>query len=237
MKVGKPVCSPRTPYGRQASSVEAEEIHSGNILMPHVSPYIQFREAAESRQRRKKSSPNPAHMKRRNRDVSVTLKQIQIELRGHQGPDLRAWHSPMGKQQVVPSLHHDPRLLRQWDRPVVCMAEKRMHLEPSGYREQVTGNRGASAPGCARMASGLNLTPARTQSAKRKRRQSNNPLMALRGRRQACLLINWEEGKPSFPPSKGNSTQQQPSEPGGSDRLVRGSLYPVTCPLYPYPHG
>src|ERR1700722_10959 len=102
------------PDGGEARRVEAEEINSGLSGVGHIGAYVQLGKAREARDWGQPAGSNSAHAKRNDSDPAFAVEGVESQLFGNQRPYCCDRNGPMGEQQVVPDLLHDPRAGRQW---------------------------------------------------------------------------------------------------------------------------
>ena len=128
MKVGQMIKPPRSPDCGKTRSIKAKEIHTRLAVMFHVSADVEFRKTREARQRRKSAAVNAAHAEWNDSDPALAVVGVEGELLRDERPDGFNRKRPVGEEQVVPRLLHDPLACGQGPRTMSHGLQERMHL-------------------------------------------------------------------------------------------------------------
>ncbi len=117
----------RSPHSGTTRCVEAEEVDARFAVIGDIGAHIQFRQRGKSGYRREISGANAAHAERNDTDPALGTEGIERKLRRNQRPDLIRRDRPVGEEQIMPGLLHDPGAGGQRPRTVRGLAEQRVH--------------------------------------------------------------------------------------------------------------
>src|SRR5712692_1077585 len=127
VKVRQTIESAGRPHGGKVRSVQAEEVNTGLAVERDIGADIQLRKAREPRQRRKAARVNAAHVKRDDSNPAATVKGIQGQVGRYERAKNMRREGPVGKQQIMPGLRHDPRTRVQGPGTVGNRFEELLH--------------------------------------------------------------------------------------------------------------
>ncbi len=108
----------RDCHGDGVPGIQAEEPYSRLAIDHDVRPHVQFRKRREPRQRGRSAQPHTGHAERHNSQPCLPFVSIDLQFRGNMPSQRRLFHAPVRKEQIVPTLRHDPSAVGQRPRPV-----------------------------------------------------------------------------------------------------------------------
>ena len=117
--VRKLVRAPRRLDGEIALGIEAEEPDPRLSSGRDVRAGVDLEKGRDQRQRRKPARPQPGDAKRRDADPGFVLEEVELETIRKPRTQRVGGRPPVGEQQLVPGLAHDPRGLGQRPGPVI----------------------------------------------------------------------------------------------------------------------
>src|SRR6266403_1006271 len=95
--------------GWHVGCVQTKKVHAWFVPESHISTNIELREAGEPWNGRESAGAYAAHPEGNDAHPALTVEPIERELGGDQSPDCLRSNRPVRKEQVMPSLCHDPR--------------------------------------------------------------------------------------------------------------------------------
>src|SRR4051812_19858625 len=95
VKIRKVVGEPRSPDRRRIKGVKAEEEDARLAAIRHIRPHIQLWKSREYRHGWHPAEGHIGHVERRDRDPSLSIEQIQSQLRRNQCAQLSRCETPM----------------------------------------------------------------------------------------------------------------------------------------------
>ena len=114
VEIGQVIELAGRPDRRPVPRVKTEEVHAGPAGERYIGTHVQLRKAGKAGQRWQSTRTNAAHAKRDDPDPAVAIVSIEYELRWDKRAKCGRQQRPVGEEQIVPELLHDPGAGWEW---------------------------------------------------------------------------------------------------------------------------
>src|SRR6266850_392465 len=113
----------RSGDGERAPGVEAEEIYARFFIDADVGPHVELGKCRDPGQRWHASRGDVRHVERHDSKPCFPVIQLELERTGKHRREPDFVDGPVGEEQVVPGLRHDPRASRHRPRPMLDLLD------------------------------------------------------------------------------------------------------------------
>ena len=108
----------RGPDRDRIPGIEAEEVHAGTAVHPHIRPDVELGKRRDPWQRRDSTRRDIRHMERHDAEPRLRVVEVELKTGRDERAECRHVERPVREEQVVPGLRHDPRRIGHRPRPV-----------------------------------------------------------------------------------------------------------------------
>lgn len=115
------------PDGGAAGGIETEEIDTGLALVCDVGADVEFGEGGYAGDWRKVMGANAAHAEGHDSEPALAFEGVERKSARHVRAYLLGWNGPVGEEEFVPGLLHDPGAAGQGPRTVRDRLQERVH--------------------------------------------------------------------------------------------------------------
>ena len=129
----------RSRHEQAAGGVEAQEEHARTSAGGRIRPDIDLRRGRQPWEREQATGPDARHAEGDDPEPGLPIEQVQLHSGRQTRPQQLRVHRPVGEQQVVPDLGHDPRAFRPRQNPARRMMDRGSARTTSMTQRQIGG--------------------------------------------------------------------------------------------------